>query len=359
MSFKKRKILFSGGGTAGSVTPLLAIIEELRQIEGTEFEFLWLGTKSGIEREMVSGLGLGYHAVPAGKFRRYFSLSNIIDPFFIIAGFFRSLSIIYKWRPNLVISAGAFISVPVIWAAWFLRIPILIHQQDARPGLANRLMAPFARVITVALEKSLKDYGPKAFWTGNPVREKIKNINSKIKDTASEENILPTVLVVGGGTGAAAINNLVAEAAADLLKFCQVILVAGKTKISNFDFNISNLKVHDFLDSEQMAEALGEADIVVSRCGMNFLTELSYLGKPAIIIPIPGTHQEDNAEIFYRAKAALVLDQNDLTPEKFVLAVKKLVYDENLRRALGNNIWRLMKSDANKNLIEVVRKYIN
>ena len=165
---KPYKILLTGGGTGGSVAPLLAIAESL-----TMQDFLWLGTKSGPERKMVEEAGIKFKAISGGKLRRYFSFKNLGDIFKIKLGFFQSLFIMLKWRPNLVMSAGSFISVPVVYAAWLLRVPALIHQQDVKAGLANKLMAPFSKVITVAFEKSLADYGKKAIWIGNPVRQSL------------------------------------------------------------------------------------------------------------------------------------------------------------------------------------------
>ena len=167
------KIILTGGGTGGSVAPLLGVAEMLQRRDAKScvstdagYEFLWIGTKHGPERAMVEREKIEFIAIPSGKMRRYASFKNFIDPFFILAGFFKSLYIILKWKPDFVMSAGSFVSVPVIWAAWLLRVPSLVHQQDARPGLANVLMAPFAGVITVTFEKSLMDYGKKAVWIG-------------------------------------------------------------------------------------------------------------------------------------------------------------------------------------------------
>ena len=165
-------IILTGGGSGGPVTPLLALADDLR---AGGFDIAWIGTRAGIEKQIVSEAAIPYHSIAAGKFRRYFSWHNIIDPFKILVGFFQSISLLTTLGPRLVITAGAFVSVPVVWAAWALRIKVIVHQEDIRPGLANRLMAPCADVVTVTFEESLKDYGNKARWTGNSVRQEFRN----------------------------------------------------------------------------------------------------------------------------------------------------------------------------------------
>lgn len=346
-SEKKYKILLSGGGTGGSVAPLLAIHDELKN-DG-KFEFFWLGTKFGPERTMVERSGIKFRAISGGKWRRYFSLKNLVDIFKIKIGFWQAFFIMLKWRPNLVMSAGSFVSVPVIWAAWLLHVPVLIHQQDVQPGLANRLMALLARVITVTFKKSLADYGKKAVWIGNPVRQSIKNLNSKHQIPNLNEN-LPIVLVVGGGTGAEAINNLVMEGLNELTGVCQIIHVFGKQK--GVRTGITNYFAYEFLDEERIAGALKSADVVVTRAGLGFLTELSYLNKPAIIIPMPNSHQLENAAMF--REAAIVLEQKNLTAEKFMSEIKNLINNEKLQKELGEKMGRVMKKGANQAMVKIV-----
>ncbi|MFA6393284.1 MAG: UDP-N-acetylglucosamine--N-acetylmuramyl-(pentapeptide) pyrophosphoryl-undecaprenol N-acetylglucosamine transferase [Patescibacteria group bacterium] len=370
----KKRILFSGGGTAGSVSPLLAIYDRITSPptpllikERGEFEFFWIGTKNGIEREMVKREGIPFKAIYSGKLRRYFSLKNFSDIFFLKLGFFQSLFIMLKWRPDLVMSAGGFVSVPVVFAAWVLRVPALIHQQDVRPGLANKIMAPFAKVITVTFEKSLKDYGEKAAWVGNPARKVLTTKNSQLKTQnffkgADEDNNLPVLLIVSGGTGAMFINNLVAKSKSELTKFCQVIHVTGKNKIPNSIPQIvgPNIKYHlfEFLPADKMAEAMKKADLVITRAGMSFLTELSFLGKPAIIIPIPDSHQTDNARVFLEREAAVILEQKNLDEDKFVFQVKSLLTDVRTREKLSANISRIMKPGANEEMLKIISRLL-
>lgn len=357
------KILLTGGGTGGSVSPLLAIADQLR-IKNYELKinYLFIGSKNGPERQMVEKEGIKFKVISSGKLRRYFSFKNLIDLVFVMAGFFESIFIILKFKPNLIVSAGSFVSVPVVWAGWILRVPILIHQQDVRAGLANKLMAPFAKVITVTFEESLKDYGKKAVLTGNPSRNMehiTRNINAKtplIKEVGGFESNLPVVLVVGGGTGAMVINEMVWKSLDEITKFCRVIHITGKGKnIEHGTWNMEqNYNSFEFFDARQMAEAYAAADIVVSRAGMGVLTELSFLGKPAILIPMPDSHQEDNAKIFKEKDAAIVLSQRNLNSKIFTENIKKLLDNKELREKLGVNIKIAIKGGSNQNITEII-----
>lgn len=390
---KNYKILLTGGGTGGSVAPLLAVAEELKIPlapsrgqapfdKGGEinFEFLWLGTKFGPEREMVERVEIKFKAIYGGKLRRYFSFKNLADIIKIKLGFFQALFIMLKWRPDLVMSAGSFISVPIVWAAWILGVPVLIHQQDICAGLANKLMAPFAKTITVAFEKSLADYGKKAVWIGNPTRQSLKTPNPKSQFPIDAN--LPVVLIVGGGTGAMPINKLVADSLGELTKFCQIIHVAGKNKKINVipepkaiesrglstgqqdstgyyaSSGMINYNAYEFLNVEKMAEALNAADLVITRAGLGFLSELSYLGKPSIIIPMPDSHQEANAEFFKNKKAALVIEQKHLAAANFSHLVKDLLSDKKMLGRLRTNMKNAMKPEANRAMVKIVKSLL-
>jgi UDP-N-acetylglucosamine--N-acetylmuramyl-(pentapeptide) pyrophosphoryl-undecaprenol N-acetylglucosamine transferase len=360
----------TGGGTAGSVSPLLAIADDLRaqsafakassSAKASEdktadkggFEFLFIGTKNGIEKQMVKEARLPYRSIAAGKLRRYFSWRNIWDIGKIKLGFWQALFIVWKEKPDLIISAGSFVAVPVVWAGWVLRVPILIHQLDIRPGLANKLMAPFARVITVTFEKSLADYGAKAIWTGNPIR-KISNIQYPISNKVFNlRPDLPVVLVYGGGTGAEGINKLVEQSLENLVTFCQIIHSTGKGKM--IAKRHENYHPFEFLNAEMMSAAVGAADLIICRAGIGTLTEISAAGKPAIVIPMPDSHQEDNAALLMEKGAAAVLNQKLLNSDSLVAAIKFLLDNAAERQSLGEAIKKIMKADANEEFLKVL-----
>lgn len=351
---KTKRILLTGGGTGGSVSPLLAVAEELQK-KSDGYEFFWVGTKGGVEESMVTEEGMEFYSIPAGKLRRYFDLKNFWDLWKIVAGFFSSLFIVLRHRPSLVVTAGSFVSVPVIWAAWLMRVPTLIHQQDVRPGLANKLMAPFATKITVTFQKSLYDYGNKAVWTGNPVVEKPERADSERLPESQEEE--PVVLIVGGGTGSLALNQLVEQSKKELLGECRLIHITGKNKQEEKELTVSERKryySYQFLDHPQMLEAIYRADIVVSRSGLGLLTEISHFAKPSILVPMPDSHQEDNAQLFEENNAAAVLDQKKLTPEIFTDKIKELLQDKDLRSKLAENAGRMMKRGGTDNVTKII-----
>lgn len=353
-----KKIIFSGGGTAGSVTPLLAIFDELKS--ETDFDFLWVGTKTGPEKEMVEKEGIRFQAIQSGKLRRYFSWRNLVDVFKIKIAFWQAVYLVIKERPSLVMSAGSFVSVPIAWAAWLFRVPVLIHQQDVQAGLANKLMAPFASVVTVTFEKSKKDYGDKATWVGNPVRGVINEHRMTRREAVQKLGFRedwPVVLIMGGGTGSLAINKLVEANVEKLAKFTQIIHISGgKKKIEAPE--IPGVRFFKFLDTTGMLKAFTAADLVVSRCGLGTLTELSLLGKPAILVPMPNSHQEENARVFETQEAAVVLEQKTLNDKKFVVEIKDLLLDKELQEKLKKNIKEVIKAGGIKDLVKIIKKII-
>ena len=352
------RVLLTGGGTAGSVSPLLAIVNKysrLQQIKNRfqKSDFLWLGTKKGPEKRMVKDYNIKFKAITSGKFRRYFDLRNFLDVFKILAGFFQSIFIILKFRPDIILSAGSFVSVPVVWAGWLLRKKSLIHQQDVRPGLANKLMVPFATRITVTFEESIKHFPKKkTVWTGNPLREEIlKGSKERVVQKFGLEGGVPVLLVMGGGTGSTTINRIVAEVLSQLTKFCQVVHLTGAQKHKNTKTR-ERYYVVDFLTVGGMADVYACADVVVSRCGMGSLTELSVLGKPTIFIPLADTHQEDNAKFILDKEAGVIIWQRELTREKLVATVDNLL---DKKEKYEDNISGLIK-DGTDNIVNEIEQ---
>ncbi len=350
----KKTIFLTGGGTGGSVSPLLAVKKSLEK-HSVNWAFVWVGTRNGVEREMIKQeKNISFVSIPSGKLRRYFSWRNFVDPFKLIIAFFCSVYLLFKKKPDLVLSAGSFVSVPVAWAAWFFRVPVLIHQQDLRPGLANKLMAPVARVVTVAFASSLKDYGAKAKHIGNPLEIDPGQGGGGTGFALDPDS--PVILITGGGTGSLAINSLVEENIDDLLEIGQIFHITGRDKkVLN---KRSGYFVFPFLERESMFEIIRRADVVVSRAGLGSLTELSFLGKPSILIPLPGTHQEDNAQEFKNHEAALVLDQRKLSGEEFKNSIKSLVEDESRRRELSQNIQGVVKPGAEREMLSIIRQIV-
>lgn len=340
------KIVLTGGGTLGSVSPLLAVVPELKA-RGHELYFI--GTQSGPEETVVEKAGVEFFHITAPKLRRYFSLRHVLMPFEMIIGVLQSFLLLMQWQPKVIVSAGSFVSVPVVLAGSFMGIPCVIHQQDLQQGLAIRIMRKYARKITVVFEETTK-YFPKSRveWIGNPVRDLTPTTNTIAVDAS-----VPTVMIFGGGTGAAAINDLVSDR---LCAFANVIHVTGVGK------SVSAVKharyyAFEFLN-EEMKEALAKADVVVARAGLGTISELAVLGKPAIIIPMPKSHQELNADLLKRNSAAVVLAQKELTPESFAQSVEALIGDKQKQAALSKAISALVKPNAHQKFVEILESVV-
>ncbi len=364
--FQKTKTIFlSGGGSGGSVTPLLALADNLlREDDRSQLEIIFVGTRRGPEKDMVAAFNSDHSAalrfvpIMSGKLRRYFSWHNFFDLFKIIIALGQTFFLLLRERPDLVISAGGFVSVPLIWSAALLHRPILIHQQDVRPGFANKLMAPFASVISVALEKSLLDYGARAIWIGNPVAPDQADQNAlsvkEIKDKYSLNISRPFIFITGGGTGAQALNELIFSSVSELAKSYQIIHLVGRGKLPSPEIKLSSYQVFEFLNNEEVLDLMRAADLVISRAGMSALSELSLLNKAAILIPIPHSHQEDNAAVFAQAKAAVVLKQNNLTPGDLQAEIKKILDNVQERVRLSNSIGKVIKRGASEAMAGIV-----
>lgn len=348
-----KRILFAGGGTAGSVTPLLAVFDELKE-NHTDLEFHWVGTKDGPERKLVGQRSIAFSQIPVAKIDRFFSLRNIIMPFIFMWACFKAIKILKTHQPDLIVAAGGFVAVPIVWMARFKKIPSIIHQLDVRPGLANKLMAPFAKTITVTFEKSLKDFSKKkTVWTGAPVRKDIlQSRTHKLLLSADK----PVILIFGGGTGALAINEMVWSALDELTDHAQIIHITGKGK-AQVSLTHDDYYQYEFL-ADEMGEAYQQADLVVTRAGLGTMLELAALKKPAVIIPIPSSHQEDNASLLNSANAAVILDQTKLSPHIFASKIVSILKDEKRREELSANISRFYRPDAIDKMVEKIRQIL-
>ncbi len=341
----KTRMLLTGGGTAGSVTPLLALAEELRK-RHPAVEFLFVGTAEGPERPLVESAGIPFRTIPSGKLRRYLSWQNVVDFERLWQGFRQARRLIGQWKPLVIVSAGSYVAVPVVLAGRLAGVKILIHQQDVRPGLANRLVAPLADRITVSFESSLRNFpARKTRWTGNPVRPAI------LQGSAIEARRLfelpagqPVLLIIGGGTGASYLNHVCSAAAYKLVRQWSVIHVTGPQR----DFpqlRHEQYRLYSFL-TWQLPHALAVADLVITRAGLGAFTELAALGKAAIFVPMPSSHQEENAQLIREAKAGIVIDQRQFDQSRLLSLTDRLFAHPEERRALGERLHRFYRPDA-------------
>jgi UDP-N-acetylglucosamine--N-acetylmuramyl-(pentapeptide) pyrophosphoryl-undecaprenol N-acetylglucosamine transferase len=340
------RILLAGGGSGGSATPVLAVAQALRRRDVT-IEFLYVGTREGPEAALAAAQGIPFAGVDAGKLRRYWDARNLTDPFRVLAGIAGSYALVRRFRPRVAFAAGGFGAVPPMIAARLAQARTLIHQQDVEPGLANRLLVPFAGRITVSLASSLAHFPRgRTLVTGNPVRTEILAADPRVAfSRLALEAETPLVLVTGGGTGALGLNRLVAAAAPRLVEHAQVVHLTGRGRGVPASTSSPRYRAIEFLVDE-MPHLLAAATVVVSRAGMGTLTELAALSRASLVVPMPGSHQWANAQAFARLGAIEVADQQALTPDSLAGRVLSLLADAPRREQLGRALAASMPRDA-------------
>ena len=318
-----KKIVLTGGGTLGHVTPHLSLIPHLLQ---AGYEIHYIGTEKGMEAEKIRSVsGVTYHAVQSGKLRRYFSWQNFIDPFKVIAGAFQSARLMGKIKPDVVFSKGGFVAVPVVFGAWLHRVPVVCHESDLTPGLANRLCAPFARKIATTFPECAQALGPKAEMTGTPLRpELFRGSRARGLSLLGFDGSKPILLMMGGSSGAQAVNKALREALPRLTGKFDVAHICGKGNLDEALQGMSGYRQLEFLDAE-LPDALACADLVLSRAGSNALCEFQALCKPMLLVPYPkGASRGDqilNAQSLQKRGLARVLLQEDMTAGTLVKAL--------------------------------------
>ena len=355
----RKKIILSGGGTGGSVTPLFQIYRSLKN----DYDFLFVGTYNGIELNMVAKEGIRYRPILSGKWRRYFSLMNLVDVFKIFSAFWQSLVLLIREKPKAVISAGGFVAVPLSLAAWVLRIPVIVHQQDVVPGLANKIMSKVAKIITVTFPSALNYYGKKAKVIGNlsPDINILSFDRQLILDKYGILNSeLPLILILGGGTGSLFINKLVASSLSDLSGLARIVHICGQNDRAKTEqkVEIKNYTKLDFVEHQDALALINFSDLVISRCGLGVLTELTVFQKAAILIPMPNSHQEYNALEFENKAAAIVLHEEDLSPIKFISEIKSILGDEGKKNKMKQNISGVIKN-GNEAMVKIIKDLLN
>ncbi len=324
-----KKIVLTGGGTAGHVSPNIALLPALKK-EG--YEIFYIGSKTGPEKGLAEDAGLTYYGVSTGKFRRYFDLKNLTDPFKVISGYFEAKKILKELSPEVIFSKGGFVSVPVVKAAASLKIPCVIHESDYTPGLANKLCFKSAKTICCNFPETVKMLpAGKSVCTGTPVREMLKNGSADTgKKACGFEDDKPVIMVTGGSQGAAGVNLAVRQALPALLEKYNVVHLCGKGKLDEALLETKGYKQFEYV-KEQMADLFALADIVISRAGANSIYEILALKKPHILIPLPTGRgdQKLNARSFESQGYSVVILQEDLTTEVLINAIDKLYAERN------------------------------
>ena len=330
-------IVLTGGGTAGHVTPHLALLPHLLK-QG--YDIHYIGTEEGIEHGMIAKLdGVTYHAVKSGKLRRYHDWKNFTDPFRVIAGAFQSAHLMRKLKPDVCFSKGGFVSVPVVIGAWLNGVPTLCHESDLTPGLANKICSRFAKRIATTFPECAEALGEKSVFTGTPLRPALFSGSRETGlERAGFSREKPVLLMMGGSLGAQSVNKALRDALPRLLPHMQVLHICGKKNLDESLRALDGYWQAEFL-TDRLPDAMAAADLILSRAGSNALCEFQALGKPMLLIPYPkGASRGDqilNAASFEKRGLARVLAQENMTSDSLADALLDLLKNgDGLRRAL-------------------------
>jgi len=350
-----KKIVLTGGGTLGHVTPHLALIPRLQE---AGYEIHYIGTENGMEAPKMRAVpGVTYHAVKSGKLRRYHSWQNFTDPFRVIAGAFQSARLMGKIRPDVVFSKGGFVAVPVVFGAWLHRIPVLCHESDLTPGLANKLCRPFAKRFATTFPECAQALGAKAEMTGTPLRPELFTGNrEKGLSLFGFDGKKPVLLMMGGSSGAQSVNACLREALPLLIGEFDVAHLCGRGNLDPSLENTAGYKQIEFLDAE-LPDALACTDLVLSRAGANALCEFQALGRPMLLIPYPkGASRGDqilNAQSLEKRGLCRVLLQENMTPASLAEAIRATWAD---RDKLAAALKAAPPADGTERILELIEE---
>lgn len=352
----KFKIIMTGGGSAGHVTPNLALIPKLKELG---YEVQYIGTEDGIEKKIIGDQNIKYHTISSGKLRRYFDMKNFTDPFKVIKGVFEALKIIKKEQPNIVFSKGGFVSVPVVIGAYFNKIPVISHESDLTPGLANKIAAPYSTKVCVTFPESLKKLkADKGVLTGTPIREELlKGKREKGLNFCGFKGDKPLVMVMGGSLGSKYMNEVLRKSLLDLLTKYNIVHICGKNNIDENLKKIQGYKQFEYV-SEELPDVLAAADMIVSRAGANAIFEFLALKKPNILIPLSKKSSRGdqilNAESFEKSGFSIVIKEEKLQSEILTEKIDELYKDKDkyLSRMSESSL-----KDSVEKIIEIIEKY--
>lgn len=352
-----KRIVLTGGGTAGHVTPNIALLPRLRELD---YDIHYIGSYEGIENRLIADYDIPYYGIATGKLRRYFDPKNFSDPFRVIKGYGEARKILKFIKPDIVFSKGGFVSVPVVRAAASLKIPCIIHESDMSPGLANKLCIPVAEKVCCNFPETLQTLPEnKAILTGSPIREELSKGN-KVAGlelcgfTANK----PVIMVIGGSLGAANVNAAVREALPQLLKDFQVVHLCGKDKVDNLLLNTPGYKQFEYVKAE-LKDIFAMADVVISRAGANAICEILALQKPNILIPLVNGSRGDqvlNAKSFEAQGFSILLEEDDITKEILVEKVEELYCN---RQSYINTMAKSSQTGSIETITKLIEEIVN
>lgn len=348
-----KRILLTGGGTAGHVTPNIALLPRLRELG---YEISYVGSYNGIEKKLIEELQIPYYGISSGKLRRYFDPKNFTDPFKVIKGYGEACRIIKKLSPDVLFSKGGFVSVPVVLAAKRYHVPAIIHESDMTPGLANKLCIPSAQKVCCNFPETLQYLPPKkAVLTGSPIRQELLKGDRlhALRFTGLSAN-KPVILVMGGSMGAVTVNEAVRRILPTLLKEFQVIHLCGAGKLDPSLGALAGYVQYEYIKNE-LKDLFALADIVISRAGANAISELLALKKPSLLIPLSAAASRGdqilNARSFEKQGFSTVLEEEQITNDALLQAIHMLYQN---RAAFSS----AMESSKQTDSIEIITHLI-
>ena len=321
-----KRIILTGGGTAGHVTPNIALLPRLKELQ---YDVHYIGSYNGIEKELIEQLGIPYHGISSGKLRRYFSVQNFTDPFRVIKGMGEAKKLVKVLKPDVIFSKGGFVSVPVVMAGKSCHVPTIIHESDMTPGLANKLSIPSATKVCCNFPETLEHLPEgKAVLTGSPIRQELLSGDRfKAREFLGFTSDKPVIMVVGGSLGSVAVNEAVRSILPELLKDFQVIHLCGRGKVDPTLNYLDGYMQFEYIKDE-LKDLFALTDVVISRAGANAICELLALHKPNLLIPLSANASRGdqilNARSFERQGYSVVLEEEELSPEVLLSAIRKL-----------------------------------
>lgn len=353
-----KRIILTGGGTAGHVTPNIALLPRLKELQ---YDIHYIGSYNGIEKELIEQFGIPYHGISSGKLRRYFSVQNFTDPFRVLKGFGEAQKLIKLLKPDVIFSKGGFVSVPVVMAGKKCKVPVIIHESDMTPGLANKLSIPSAVKVCCNFPETVELLpADKAVLTGSPIRQELLEGDAeKARNFTGFTSKKPVILVIGGSLGAVAVNNAVRSNLPELLKDFQVIHLCGRGKLDPTLNNLNGYVQYEYIKDE-LKDLFALTDIVISRAGANAICELLALHKPNLLIPLSANASRGdqilNARSFERQGFSMVLEEEEITSEKFLSCVHTL-YDN--RKQYADAMSSSHQQNSIDTIIELIESAVN
>ncbi|MDA3814854.1 MAG: undecaprenyldiphospho-muramoylpentapeptide beta-N-acetylglucosaminyltransferase [Patescibacteria group bacterium] len=366
----KKRIVLAGGGTGGHLFPLTTVAKYLKENYKSEngLEFLFIGPKGEFEDRLMKEHNIPQKNIQCGKMRRYFSFHYFFDLFKLPIGFFQSLWHLFSFMPDVVFAKGGFASVPVVLAAWIYRIPVILHESDAVPGMANKFLGATATLVALNFERAKMYFNPKkTFMAGLPIRESVINGNKEKarKFLSMEKETKPVVLFLGGSQGAESINSKVVEVVDVLIDKYQIVHQTGTRqfekitkKIQHKGYKIEHSDYYpiDFI-GEELGDLLALADVVVSRAGATSIAEIAANAKPVILVPIKNsanTHQRINAFEISKARAGVVLEEQNFSKGTLMHYLMEIEKDKEFKETLSSNIKNFYSPDSTQTISEAI-----